>query len=227
MLAQTNGSVSIIVIDLGGKLLPIEQFKSDTREGCPLGGGALAPHFRTRSGGPAIAIDLTEVADPNRSGCGYGLVQTGAADSAMVRIADLRPAELDAWNAKTGLSAGVVGTSASPPRVNELVPTPSAPEPAGWATGIARILMIVGAALAAGLLVGALVYRREQRRARGDLDSAYSAYPEPGDAPLDEHHAGMLTMPEVIAPPQEEAVSEDDAPPEALDDESPSPTASR
>ncbi len=229
VLAQTSDLVSIIAIEVDRHVLPIEQFVAEARIGCQSGASLSAPHFRTRSGGPAIAIDLNRVPDPDVAGCGFGLSQSGLPSSAAVRVASASRAKVEAWNRATGLSAAILGPAPVPAPVPELTPVAlpgvalgeTAPAGIGLVPiGPGRVLMVLALALAAGLGAGVIVYRREQQSAPANVaPTGVSHVDVPVDVLAGARHAGMLrsvdvtpvdaTVPEIAAPELEPAVTED------------------
>jgi hypothetical protein len=112
--------VSITVIERDGRLLPFEQFRAEVHDSCAVG-GLPVPHLHPRSGGAAIAIDRTSVADPAPDGCGFGPPQGGAPGAAVVRLASVEPAAAQAWSGMTGIP--LTTSAAAPPPGTE---TPAA-----------------------------------------------------------------------------------------------------
>lgn len=173
-----RGTVAIVVFERAGRLFPLEQFRVESRAGCPAGSGedTAQPHLRTRSGGPATALDLTEVTDPDPAGCGFGVVRAGAPGTTGVRSAEVDAATLAAWTARTGISVPPPGGSAAPAPAPAPTPTerPAAPLPTGTparpaataspADPSARVLVVLLAAMVVALIGGsalaALLHRR-------------------------------------------------------------------
>jgi len=190
---QPQDLVSIVVLDVGGKLLPVEQFTAQLRAGCPKDGSQpLRPHFRPRNGDVAIAIDSTAVPDPDPTGCGFGIVEAGTPESARLTTTEVPRGAVEAWTARTGILAIVVGTptpvALPAARVDDRAVAPL--------TLWMRLAMILVVALAAGLVTGGVVYVRERRR------SAQPYLHETGDtsAQVDGRHPGMLTLGEPMPP---------------------------
>lgn len=227
-------ATSIIVIDQGGKLLPIEQFEAHVDAACPGEAGAPPPaYFRTRTRGPAIAIDLSEVPDPAPTGCGFGLTTVNARGAAALVIAGVTPEAIAAWTRRTGLMPTVMAVDAAPPSVATPVPLPVAtptPPPstaANAAEAMHRFRLALGfglpLALAVGLLVGSLVYRRAQRQSEtlDDMTLADETSAAIEDADLDDRlahgHRGMLAEHServaTDAPPIDEPVEDADGDP--------------
>lgn len=191
-------AVSIPVVAYDGKLLPFEQFQADRHPGCPAGGGEPAAHLHTRSGRPAVALDLTEVADPAPTGCGFGLLQQGTPGSALVQLANVTPAVLAEWSARTGIT--VSGGDAVPPDgAQPPAPTPPAARPAPVTPfPTDRVALVLALMLAAGVIAGYLVNLRAARPSAED--SALAQDHEPADGGvlrqrLARGHSGLLALP--------------------------------
>ena len=188
--AQAPSMVSILVLEVGGKLLPLEQFQAEVAVGCPLGGSDPRPHFRTRSGGPAIALDNTEVRAPDPK-CGFGLVDTNAPESAPLRAVDVPVTLVEAWTARTGILVVSNAAPASTPAAGvNTSPVPPLTLPM-------RLAMVGVLALAAGLVTGLVAYMRG-RLARRRYEAADIS------AMVDERHTGMFTL----AEPKSDSVAE-------------------
>ena len=218
--AQTPApQVAITVVDLGGRLLPFEQFRAEVHAGCPADAGPAVPHLHTKTGGPAIAIDLSEVADPAPAGCGFGLVQQGAPSSALIGLANVDSAALARWTARTGID--VAGASAAVPAGAPARPTAAAPtapttplssperppeDTSGLSTST-RVLIVVPLTLLLGV---GLAYYMTRHTPPGSATtwapSTQVELVEPTadggllSARLSQGHAGLLAAPEPTPP---------------------------
>ncbi len=203
---QATSIVSIIVIEQRGRLLPIEQFETVVDMSClgPAGGGTPVPHFHTKSRGPAIAIDLSEVPDPAPEACGFGLTETSTPGSAGIRTAQTTTEAVAAWEARTGLEPVVIGIGA-------VLEPDTATDPFAWITAPEQRVALAFAAavivaITAGGIAGLLVYRSEQRAStpaptKAAMRAATEAIEraEISDR-LSEAHRGLLAA-RVLPPP--------------------------
>lgn len=224
--------VAITAVDLGGRVMPFEQFRAEAHAGCP--GDASSPpvpHLHTKSGGPAVAIDLTEVADPAPGGCGFGIVVQGAPNSAPIGLVNVDAAALARWTARTGIE--VVSVSAAVPANAPATPTrPAAtapttllssperpPEDTSRLSTRARVLIVVPLTLLLGAGLAYYMTRHtEPVRASTWTPSTRVEMVEPTadggllSARLSRGHAGLLAAPDPQAVEVEpDAVDEPDA----------------
>lgn len=210
--AQTPGGtavpafVSILAIEVGGKIVPIEQFEAHVDDSCKAAAAQPTPHFHARGGASVIALDLTPVADPDPNGCGFGIVLSGAG-SADVHVVQVSPAEIAAWTKRTGVEPAIIGTSDKRlPDSPAVTPTGTTPAGATQAASGSRVFAVLGVALVCaigtGLAAGAFIYRRERRVldiADAEAVRAASAAIEETDVndSLARAHRGMLVTHDV------------------------------
>lgn len=214
--------VSILVIDVRGKQVPIEQLEAHVDDSCKAAAAQPTPHFHASEGKPVIALDLTIVADPDPSGCGFGLVQ-GGEGSAGVHVVQVTPAEVATWTKQTGMAPAIIGTADR--RLPDTPPTVA--PPAAAPTG-SRVLAVLGvalvSALSAGLTAGAFIYRRGRRALDvADAEAVRAASEAIEETEVSEGlaraHRGMLVVNDVtLASPAPVATLERD-PAAGVDDE--------
>ncbi|MGE3855791.1 MAG: hypothetical protein AB7G21_02400 [Dehalococcoidia bacterium] len=210
--AQTGTStppVSLTVIDFAGRVLPFEQFRAEVHDSCAPA-GAPVPHLHTRTGGPAIAIDRTPVPDPAPEGCGFGPIQAGVPGATVVRLANVDPADVQAWSALTGipLTTAAAVPDGTPVPLPSATPTAVATVPVDAptvTTGSVWSLLVVPLVLLAGVIGAYILAGRRSRPAAAPPRERLEDY-EPADGGvvrerLTRGHAGLLALPAEPPPP--------------------------
>jgi len=191
--AQAGVIPVAVVIDRDGHVLPIAGLHPETHAGCPpTGAPAGLAHYHPRSGATALALDLTEVPDPDPQGCGFGLIPGGFPNSIAERQVEVPAAVFAAWSARYG----------------ETIEADPAAAEADDSGRLSRFLVVFAIALAVGGMLGVAAYRGGPPRRPAPVRSGWGTYGSGGR--LDARHAGMFTPPGTPVPaPREDGVPGD------------------